>query len=101
MRTTLQVPPLKPDHRYRILVGGNIHSKQGGPITIYVNGQPFGFGGRTRGKPRGFFIDKELAQEFSTGTVTLEIAELRTNKPAYLTGWSDGMKMPSYPRGDH
>ena len=105
MRTKLQVPPLQPDHRYRILVGGNIHSKQGAPILIYVNGKPVhqqgGFGGRLRGKPRGIFIDKNIAAEFAAGPVTLGIAALRTDdKPAYLTAWIDQMKMPVYTQAE-
>jgi hypothetical protein len=97
MRATLSLPPLKPDHRYRVLLGGNIHSKAGGPVTVYINGRPVhqqgGFGGRLRGNPRGFFIDKALASEFAGGKVLLGIAAIKPEK-AYLSAWIEEMKMP-------
>jgi hypothetical protein len=100
MRTTLKVPPLKPGHRYRLLVGGNIHSKQGAPITIYINGKPVhqqgGFGGRLRGKPRGIFITKELMSEFESGQVVIGVAAVRNPNKAYLTCFLEEMEMPSY-----
>ncbi len=97
MRSTISLPPLKPDHRYRVLLGGNIHSKAGGPVTVYINGRPVhqqgGFGGRLRGNPRGFFIDKALASEFAGGKVLLGIAAIKPQK-AYLSAWIEEMKMP-------
>jgi len=97
MRSTLDVPPLKPDHRYRFLLGGNIHSKQGGPVLVYINGVPVhqqgGFGGRLRGQPRGFFITKELAEQFNSGKAYVAIAAIRPPK-AYLSAWLEEMKMP-------
>lgn len=98
MRTTMRIPVLKPDHRYRFLVGGNIHSNQGGPILIYINGKPVhqqgGFGGRTRGNPRGFFIDKALAAEISGKTITVALAAVKREK-AYLSAWFEEMKIPT------
>ncbi|MBT8037795.1 MAG: PDZ domain-containing protein [Verrucomicrobiae bacterium] len=98
MRTVLKHPPLKPGYRYRVLLGGNIHSKQGGPVTIYINGKPVhqqgGFGGRLRGKPRGFFIDKKLLAEFKTGKVLIGVSAIKS-KRAYLSCWLEEMKMPT------
>jgi len=98
MRTMLNVQPLKPDHRYRLLIGGNIHSKQGGPVTVYINGKPVhqqgGFGGRLRGQPRGFFIDKALMAEFQNGKVMIGVAAMKTPK-AYISAWLEEMKMPT------
>ena len=98
MRTLLKHPPLKPGHRYRLLIGGTIHSKQGGPVTVYINGkavhQQGGFGGRLRGKPRGFFIDKELASEFKKEKVLIGIAAIKPSK-AYISAWLEEMKMPT------
>jgi hypothetical protein len=97
MRTTLDIPVLKPDHRYRFLIGGNIHSNQGGPVLIYINGkavhQQGGFGGRTRGNPRGFFIDKEIAEAISGKKAHIAIAAVR-RQPAYLSAWFEEMKLP-------
>jgi len=97
LRTTIEVPPLKEENRYRVLVGGNIHSRKGGPITVYLNGKPMhqqgGFGGRLRGKPRGFLIDKDMVEEFQSGKVHIAIAAVRTD-PAYLTAWLEEMKIP-------
>ncbi len=97
MRATVELPPLQPDHRYRFLLGGNIHSKQGGPVLVYINGVPVhqqgGFGGRLRGMPRGFFIDKQLAEQFKSGKVQVAVAAIRPPK-AYLSAWFEQMKMP-------
>ncbi len=103
MRTTLDLPELKPDHRYRVLLGGNIHSRQGGPLIVYINGravhQQGGFGGRTRMNPRGFFIDKRLAEEMSGQKVTLAVAAIRPER-AFLTAWFQQMKMPDITQAD-
>ncbi len=104
VRTTLEVPPLEPDYRYRLLIGGNIHSRQGGPITVYLNGRPVhqqgGFGGRTRTRPRGFFIDADMAKEFESGEVLVSIAAARLpgRNRFFLTAWMERMKSP--PLGD-
>ena len=100
LRTTLEVPPLEPDYRYRLLLGGNIHSHQGGPVTVYLNGRPVyeaaGFGGRTRTRPRGFFIDADMAKEFEDGEVLIGIAAARLpdRNRYFLTAWMDRMKSP-------
>jgi len=103
MRTTLDFPKVKPNHRYRFLLGGNIHSRQGGPVTVYINGkavhQQGGFGPRTRGNPRGFFIDKEMAEGMSGQKVTVAIAAIRPNR-AYLSAWFEEMKMPDISEAD-
>ncbi len=104
LRTTLAVPPLEPDYRYRLLIGGNIHPRQGGPITVYINGRPVhqqgGFAGRTRMNPRGFFVDAEMAEAFESGEVLIGIAaaRLRNRNRFFLTAWLDRMKSP--PLGD-
>ena len=103
MRTTLNLPPLKKDYRYRLLLGGNIHSKQGDAVTIYINGKAFsqqgGFGGRLRPEPRGVFIDLEMANEFKGGKVLIAIAALKPEK-AYLSAWLEEMKMPPVGEND-
>jgi hypothetical protein len=97
MRTTLSFPPLKPDHRYRLLLGGNIHSKQGDAVLVYLNGKPVhqqgGFGGRLRGQPRGFFLDKALAEEFKSGKVQIAVAAVKPDR-AYLSAWLEEMQIP-------
>lgn len=103
MRTTLQVQPLKADHRYRLLLGGNIHSHQGGPVLVYINGkavhQQGGYGGRSREYCRGFFIDKEMAEEFKKGKVNIAIAAWKSDK-AYLSACLQEMKIPPLSESD-
>ncbi len=103
MRTTMNFPVIKPDHRYRFLLGGNIHSHQGGPLIVYINGravhQQGGFGGRTRPNPRGFYIDKRTAEEMSGRPVTVAIAAIRPER-AYLSAWFEKMKMPEISEAD-
>ena len=103
MRTTLDVPPLKKECRYRFLLGGNIHGSCGDAVTVYLNGKPVhqqeGFAaGRFYGKPRGFLIDLDMAKAFEKGKVLIEIAAVKP-EPAYLSAWMEEMKMP--PLGEH
>ena len=86
LRGTFEFPALRPDRRYRLVVGGSAHVAAGEGFTLAVNGKGFesrdGVGRRQGGQPRGARITQELREEFARGPVTLSIHSfLRTNTP--------------------
>jgi len=89
VRGTLDLPPLKPGHRYRIVLGGSAHVNSGEGYALYANGKilnqsPVGVGIRQGGQPRGAFIHDEDRSLFGTGKVTIAaISFLRYNHPRH------------------
>lgn len=87
MRSTVEIPPLKPGHRYRIVLGGAAHVNSGEGYAIYVNGKQMaesktGVAVRQGGQPRGGHLYADLRNEFEGGKVTLAaISFLRTMHP--------------------
>ncbi|MGA0869384.1 MAG: sialate O-acetylesterase, partial [Planctomycetota bacterium] len=62
-RATLDVPPLREGHRYRIVVGGSAHVQAGEGYALWIDGEPLftstvGVGMRQGGQPRGAMIDE-------------------------------------------
>jgi hypothetical protein len=108
LRQTFDVPPLKKDHRYRIVVGGSCHVTAGEGFAIYVNGKllaesQHGVHKRQGGQPRGAHIYADFRDEFKGGKVTLAaISFLRFNHPrikpyppsGHLTLWMEEQKLP-------
>jgi hypothetical protein len=81
LRSTIDLPPLKENHRYRILVNGSPHPNSGEAYAIFVNGKPMAFFNtgisawrREGGQPRGAHIIGEFREEFSKNKVTIAIA---------------------------
>ena len=81
LRGTFDLPPLKDEHRYRILVNGSPHPNSGEAFAIFVNGKPMAFFNtgitawrREGGQPRGAHIIAEFREEFAKDQVTLAIA---------------------------
>jgi alpha-galactosidase len=81
LRGTFDLPPLKENHRYRILINGSPHTNSGDAYAIFVNGKPMAFFNtgitawrREGGQPRGAHITGEFRKEFSQDKVTLAIA---------------------------
>ena len=73
---TVDLPPLKKDHRYRIVVGGSAHVNSGEGYAIYVNGKLLaesktGVAVRQGGQPRGAHVYSDFRDEFKGGKVTL------------------------------
>ena len=87
MRRTIDVPPLKKGHRYRIVVGGAAHVNSGEGYAIYVNGKLLfesdrGVAVRQGGQPRGSHIFADFRDEFQGGKVTIAATSfLRYNHP--------------------
>ena len=87
VRDTVDLPPLKKDHRYRIVVGGAAHVNSGEGYAIYANGKLIaesktGVAVRQGGQPRGVHIYSNFRDEFNGGKVTLALKSfLRYNHP--------------------
>ncbi|MBC8324053.1 MAG: hypothetical protein H8E27_00260 [Verrucomicrobia subdivision 3 bacterium] len=76
VRGTVDLPPLKKGHRYRIVVGGAAHVNSGEGYAIYINGKLLaesktGVAVRQGGQPRGAHIYSDFRNEFKGGKVTL------------------------------
>jgi len=87
MRATIEVPPLKPGHRYRILVGGSAHVNSGDGFALWANGKflaesKLGVHVRQGGQPRGTYIYNDAKEIFKGGKVALAaMSFLRVNHP--------------------
>ena len=76
IRGTVELPPLKSGHRYRIVLGGAAHVNSGEGYAIYVNGKLLaesdsGVAIRQGGQPRGAHIYADVRDEFQGGKVTI------------------------------
>jgi len=87
VRGTVELPSLKKDHRYRLVVGGSAHVNSGEGYAIYANGKLIsesktGVAVRQGGQPRGVHIYGDFIDEFKDGQVTLAVTSfLRYNHP--------------------
>jgi alpha-galactosidase len=87
VRGTVEIPPLKTGHRYRIVLGGAAHVNSGEGYAIYVNGKLLaesdtGVANRQGGQPRGGYIYHDIRDEFQSGKVTIAVTSfLRYNHP--------------------
>ena len=76
MQQTFDLPPLKEDHAYRIVMGGANCDRSGEGYQIYVNGKLLkeAKGGyfRTPGL-RGAYLFKDALPEFKGGKVTIAV----------------------------
>ena len=87
VRGTVEIPLLKKDHRYRLVVGGSAHVNSGEGYAIYANGKLIaesktGVAVRQGGQPRGVHIYSDFRDEFNGGKVTLAVTSfLRYNHP--------------------
>lgn len=106
IRTTVDVPPLKEGHRYRIVIGGSNHVKTGEGYAIYVNGKLMfesasGVPNRQGGQPRGGHIYSDFLDEFKSGKVTIAVKgflRYGVRGPApqgHMTVWLEEQKLPS------
>ncbi len=107
MRQTFEMPALKDDHRYRLILGGSAHAFSGEGYAIYVNGKLFAEseGGHYKGKggARGGYLLDDLLPEFKKGKVTIAVKGFlrythHRNKPAPPTGhmsvWLESARLP-------
>ncbi|MFM8470774.1 MAG: DUF6288 domain-containing protein, partial [Limisphaerales bacterium] len=104
MRRTFELPPMKPGHRYRLLVGGRSHVYTGDGWAVYINGRLIAetksAGGMGSGAlPKGAFITTEWFNDFKSGKV--EVAAIaflgaRKDKQNNINIWFEEMKMPPF-----
>jgi hypothetical protein len=108
IRGTFEFPPLKEDHRYRIVVGGSAHVNAGEGYAIYVNGKLLaqsnaGVGVRQGGQPRGGHVYNDFRDEVKGRKVTIAATSfLRYNHPrikpypprGHITLWMEEQKIP-------
>ena len=108
VRGTVELPSLKKDHRYRLVVGGSAHVNSGEGYAIYVNGKLLaesktGVAVRQGGQPRGAHIYSDFLDEFKGGKVTLAATSfLRYNHPrrgiqpprGHFSVWIEEQKWP-------
>ncbi|PXA03363.1 hypothetical protein DDZ13_11750 [Coraliomargarita sinensis] len=78
LRKTVQLPPLKDGHRYRLRVNQLAHVGNGNGFGVYVNGKLLiemekGLGRGMGEKPYGAYITKEWLDEFSKDEVTIAV----------------------------
>jgi hypothetical protein len=102
LRRTFELPPLKPGHRYRLLVGGRSHVYTGDGWAVYVNGKLIaevktqgGMG--SGGLPKGAFITTEWFNDFKGGKVAVAaIAFQSCKKRDNINIWFEEMKVPPF-----
>ena len=102
MRRSFELPPLKPGHRYRLLVGGRSHVYTGDGWAVYVNGKLLaeaktqgGMG--SGGLPKGAFITTDWFNDFKGGKVTVAaIAFQSSKKRDNINIWFEEMKVPPF-----
>jgi hypothetical protein len=101
LRRTFELPPLKPGHRYRLLVGGSSHVYTGDACDVYVNGkriaQTRGGGMGSGGLPKGAFITAEWFKEFKGGKVVVAAIAFKSPKKSdHVNIWFEEMKIPPF-----
>ena len=76
MRQTFEIPPLKDDHRYRLVVGGGSHKWAGEGYAVYVNGKLFSeltSAFYKNGGERGANIYNDFRPDFASGKMTIAV----------------------------
>ena len=110
MRTQLKLPPAKPGHAYRLLIGGRSHVGSGDGADVWINGKRYtgrratdpsisGVGKRSGGKPWGIVFNEDFRKKFTGDTITLAISGFL---PIHKSGvkknvhifWFEEMKLP-------
>jgi Carbohydrate esterase, sialic acid-specific acetylesterase len=108
LRKTIELPPIKEGHRYRIRLDGSIHANSGEGYAIYVNGKQLtemkrGVNGWRRQGLRGSHVWQENLEDFQGGKVTIAIANFPMSDfdPDYylpaigpLSVWVEEQKLP-------
>ncbi len=107
MRKTVELPPLKDGHRYRIVVGGSCHVNAGEGFALYADGKLLAESGhgvykRQGGQPRGAHIYANALPAFKDGKVTIAVMSfLRFKHPrtdvyprGHISVWLEEQKLP-------
>ena len=102
LRRTFDLPPLKPGHRYRLLVGGRSHVYTSDGWAVYVNGKLIAEakskGGMGSGAlPKGAFITTDWLNDFKGGKVVVAAIAFQGNrKRDNINIWFEEMKIPPF-----
>jgi hypothetical protein len=102
LRRTFDLPPMKPGHRYRLLVGGRSHVYTSDGWAVYVNGKLIAEakskGGMGSGAlPKGAFITADWLNDFKGGKVVVAAIAFQGNrKRDNINIWFEEMKMPPF-----
>lgn len=106
MRQTFEIPELKDDHRYRLILGESSRPFSGEGYSVYVNGKLFTEekgGHYKRGGLRGAYILNDFLPDFESGKVIIAVKGFlrytgHKNKEAppsgHLSAWLEAMKLP-------
>ena len=100
LRRTFDLPPMKPGHRYRLLVGGRSHVYTSDGWAVYVNGKLIAEakskGGMGSGAlPKGAFITTDWLNDFKRGKVVVAAIAFQGNrKRDNINIWFEEMKLP-------
>jgi hypothetical protein len=102
LRRTFDLPPLKPGHRYRLVVGGRSHVYTSDGWAVYVNGRLIaeakskgGMG--SGGLPKGAFITTDWLNDFKGGKVVVAAIAFQGNrKRDNINIWFEEMKIPPF-----
>ncbi len=102
LRRTFDLPPMKPGHRYRLLVGGRSHVYTSDGWAVYVKGKLIAEakskGGMGSGAlPKGAFITADWLNDFKGGKVVVAAIAFQGNrKRDNINIWFEEMKMPPF-----
>ena len=106
IRQTFEVPKLKEDHRYRLVVGGGNHAWAGDGFVVYLNGKKFAEETNAKfknGGTSGMYFFNDFLPELKSGKITLAIHSfLRRSGQAgkeappkgHLSVWLEEAKIP-------
>ncbi len=106
VRTTVDLPPFKEGHRYRVVIGGSNHVNTGEGYAIYVNGKLLtesgsGVPNRQGGQPRGGHLYSDVLQDMPGGRTTIAVKSflrygVRGPSPqGHLTVWLEEQQLPA------
>jgi hypothetical protein len=105
---TFSYPPLKPGHRYRLLVGSMSHVGGGEGFRVYLDGEPFyerprGVWSREGGRPIAKVIDTDFRPKFDDGKVTISymgfMNEHKGTRKQHVSVWLQEMEVPAIAKG--
>jgi hypothetical protein len=102
LRRTFELPPMKPGHRYRLVVGGRSHVYTSDGWAIYVNGKLIAEakskgGSGTGALPKGAFITADWLNDFKGGKVVVAAIAFQGNrKRDNINIWFEEMKVPPF-----
>ena len=88
IRQHFKIPPIKPDHRYRLRINDGNHVGAGGGHVVYVNGKTLIEAERCNGRgsgglPKGAYFTKEFMDDLGSGNLWLAAMTFLRNNDKY------------------